>query len=84
VVVLGVLAAGQKVQIEPFDLLFREIQLLHSFINPFTQSRAAAMIASGAVDVAPLISRTLPLSQAAEAITQPARPGEVRALVVPE
>lgn len=83
IVVLGVLAKGQKVQIEPFDLLFREVQLLHSFINPFTQTRAAAMIASGAVDVAPLISRTLPLSEAAEAIEHPARPGEVRALVIP-
>ncbi len=84
VVVLGVLARGLRVQIEPFDLLFREIRLLHSFINPFTQSRAAAMIASGAVSVAPLVSRTLPLSEAAEAIRAPARPGEVRAVVVPE
>lgn len=84
IVILGVLAKGQKVQVEPFDLLFREIQLLHSFINPFTQSRAAAMIASGAVDVALLITRTLPLSEAALAITHPARPGEVRALVIPE
>lgn len=84
IVILGVLARGAKVRIEPFDLLFREIQLLHSFINPFTQSRAAAMIASGAVEVAPLITRTLPLSEAAEAIIHPARPGEVRALVVPE
>ena len=62
IVILGVLPKGQKVQIEPFDLLFREIQLLHSFINPFTQSRAAAMIANGTVQVAPLISRTISLA----------------------
>ena len=84
IVILGVLPKGQKVQIEPFDLLFREIQLLHSFINPFTQSRAAAMIASGAVQVAPLISRTIPLSEAVAAIATPARPGEVRVLVIPD
>jgi L-iditol 2-dehydrogenase len=83
-VVLGVLPKGQKVQIEPFDLLFREIMLLHSFINPFTQSRAAAMIATGAVQVAPLISRTLALADAQAAIASPARPGEVRALVIPD
>jgi L-iditol 2-dehydrogenase len=83
VVVLGVLPRGMRVRIEPFDLLFREVQLLHSFINPFTQTRAAAMIASGAVDVAPLVSRTLPLSEAAAAIIAPARPGEVRAIVIP-
>jgi L-iditol 2-dehydrogenase len=84
IVVLGVLPKGARVQIEPFDLLFREITLLHSFINPFTQARAAAMIASGAVDVAPLISRTIPLAAGVEAIIRPARPGEVRVLVVPE
>ena len=84
IVILGVLPKGQKVRMEPFDLLFREIQLLHSFINPFTQSRAAAMIVSGAVQVAPLISRTIALSEAVAAIANPARPGEVRVLVVPE
>lgn len=83
IVVLGVLAQGQKVQIEPFDLLFREISLLPAFINPFTQSRAAAMIASGAVRVAPLITRLLPLSEAAQAIASPPPPGDIRTLIVP-
>lgn len=83
VVILGVLAAGQKVQIEPFDLLFREVQFLSSFINPFTQDRAAAMIATGAIQIAPLISRTLPIGDAVEAILNPPRRGEIRALVLP-
>ena len=84
VVILGVLPAGQKVQIEPFDLLFREVQFLSSFINPFTQDRAAAMIAQGRLQIDPLISRTLPLEEAAEAIANPARPGEIRAIVLPQ
>lgn len=83
IVVLGVLAAGEKVAIEPFDLLFREVQMLFSFINPFTQGRAAQMIADGRIKVAPLISRLLPIDEAAAAITAPARAGEVRALVIP-
>lgn len=83
VVVLGVLPAGAKVQIEPFDLLFREVQLLHSFLNPFTHARAATMIATGRIDVAPLISRTLTLQEAAAAIAAPPPGGEIRALVVP-
>jgi len=41
VVVLGVLPKGTRVPIEPFDLLFREIQLHFAFLNPFTQARAA-------------------------------------------
>lgn len=83
IVILGVLAKGTKVVIEPFDLLFREIQLLHSFLNPFTHARAASMIAAGTVTVAPLISRTLSLAQARDAIATPAPAGEVRAIVVP-
>ena len=47
VVVLGVLPKGARVPIEPFDLLFREIQLRFAFINPFTQARAADLIAGG-------------------------------------
>lgn len=82
-VILGVLAAGAKVQIEPFDLLFREINLLTSFLNPFTHGRAAELIASGKVLVAPLISRTIGLEAAAEAIAGKALPGEIRTLVVP-
>jgi L-iditol 2-dehydrogenase len=83
VVVLGVLPQGQAVPIEPFDLLFREIQLRFAFINPFTQVRAAELIARGRVDVGPLISRSIPLDDAAAAIADPARPGEVKVMVLP-
>jgi L-iditol 2-dehydrogenase len=84
VVVLGVLPRGAKVSIEPFDLLFREIRLLHSFINPFTQGRAIQMLAAGQIDVAPLVSRSIPLAEAPQAIAQAARPGEVKVMVVPD
>jgi L-iditol 2-dehydrogenase len=84
IVVLGVLARGERVAVEPFDLLFREIAMLFAFINPFTQGRAAAMIADGTVQVAPLISRRIALAEAAEAVANPARAGEVKVLILPE
>jgi L-iditol 2-dehydrogenase len=83
IVVIGVLAQGAKVPIEPFDLLFREIQLRFAFINPFTQARAVELIASGRIAVEPLISRTIPLAEAAAAITSPPVPGEVKVMVLP-
>jgi L-iditol 2-dehydrogenase len=83
VVVLGVLPQGMAIPIEPFDLLFREIQLHFAFLNPFTQARAADLISSGKVAVAPLISRVISLEAAAEAIANPAAPGEVKVLIVP-
>jgi L-iditol 2-dehydrogenase len=83
VVILGVVPQGVKIAIEPFDLLFREIKLVNSFLNPFTHRRAAELIASGAIKIAPLISRRIGLGEAIEAIGNPARPGEIRAIVLP-
>ena len=59
---------GLTVPIEPFDLLFREIQLRFAFLNPFTQARAAELISSGKIAIAPLISHEIPLEAAAEII----------------
>ena len=81
IVVLGVLPQGAEVPIEPFDLLFREIQLRFAFINPFTQARAAELIASGriAVDAADLASSR---SGRRAGDRRAAAPGEVKVLVV--
>ena len=83
VVILGVLPQGTKVAIEPFDLLFREISLIYSFLNPFTQGRAANLIARGIIQVAPLISRQLTLDEAVQAISQPPLPKDVKVLILP-
>lgn len=83
VVILGVLPQGAKVEIEPFDILFREIAILGSFINPHTHKRAADMIATGIIKVDPLISRTASLDEAPDVIRNPPVPGEIRVLVVP-
>lgn len=83
VVVLGVLPQGEEVSIQPFDLLFREVQMHFSFLNPFTHGRAARMIADGSIAVAPLISRTISLEETPKAIAEPPLPGEVRAIVLP-
>lgn len=82
-VILGVMPQGAKVEIEPFDLLLREVSLIGSFINPFTHQRAADLIATGAIKVEPLISRRITLEQAPETISNPAPNGEIRALVIP-
>ncbi|OWV70142.1 iditol 2-dehydrogenase [Rhizobium sp. R634] len=83
-VILGVMAQGAKIEIEPFDLLFREVALISSFVNPFTHGRAADLIASGRIKVEPLISRRIGLAETPEAIVNPARGGEIRVLVVPD
>jgi len=83
VVIVGVMPQGEKVAFEPFDVLFRELKVLGSFINPFTHRRAADLIASGAIEIDRLISRQVTLEEAAAVIANPAAPGEVKVLVVP-
>ncbi len=83
VVILGVLPNGEHVPIEPFDLLFREVQMHFSFLNPFTHARAARMISDGSISVSPLVSRCIALEEAAGAIANPPLAGEVRAIVLP-
>ncbi len=83
VVILGVLPQGQTTRIDPFDLLVREIDLRFAFINPFTQSRAAHLIATGRVQVEPLISRDISLADSIGAIRAAALPGEVKVLICP-
>jgi 2-desacetyl-2-hydroxyethyl bacteriochlorophyllide A dehydrogenase len=82
VVILGVMAQGETVRIEPFDILFRELRVLGSFINPFTHRRAADLVASGIINVEKLISRTITLEEAPEVIRNPPAAGEVKVLVV--
>ncbi|OAP42520.1 iditol 2-dehydrogenase [Sinorhizobium glycinis] len=83
VVILGVLPQGEKVEIEPFDILFRELRLQGSFINPFVHRRAADLVASGAIEIDRLISRRVTLDEAPAVIASPAPPGEVKVLVIP-
>ena len=83
VVILGVMPQGAKVEIEPFDILFRELRVLGSFINPFTQRRAADLVASGVLDLDRLITRTIPLDEVGTVIAHPPAPGEVKVIAVP-
>ncbi|MDH4442272.1 MAG: zinc-binding dehydrogenase, partial [Rhizobium sp.] len=83
VVILGVMAQGETIEIEPFDLLFREVKLVTSFLNPFTHRRAADLIAAGTIEVERLISRRVSLDEAPGVVRNPPGPGEVKVLVVP-
>jgi L-iditol 2-dehydrogenase len=82
-VIVGVVSQDIKVSYEPFDLLFREVSILTSFLNPFTHRRAADMIATGSIKVDPLISRCVSMADAPGAVANPPAQGEVKVLIVP-
>jgi threonine dehydrogenase-like Zn-dependent dehydrogenase len=82
-VLFGVMAKGQQVAIEPWDLLTREIRLESAYLNPHTQRRAAETIASGALRLAPLITRTITLEELPAELGGNPSLGDVKVMVRP-
>lgn len=82
VIILGVMPQGVSVPVEPFDILFRELKVFGSFINPFTHKRAADLVSSGAIELDKLISRQVELDEVPGIIARPAGPGEVKVMYV--
>ena len=82
-VLFGVMAKGQTVPVEPFDLLFREVRLEAAYLNPHTHARAAAMIAGGQLQLRPRISRRTGLDELPAELGGEPRFGEIKVMVRP-
>jgi alcohol dehydrogenase len=65
--------------VETWPIVVKELTVLGSRCGPF--AKAIAMLRSGQLDLAPLITRTLPLAQAAEAIQVAQQPGVMKILL---
>jgi len=83
VMIVGVMPQGQTIEIEPCDIMMRELRIQGSFINPFVHRRAAALITSGAIEVGRLVSQRIGLDQVPEVIGRDPLPGEVKVMVIP-
>jgi L-iditol 2-dehydrogenase len=81
VVLFGVMAKGRRMEIEPWDLLVREVRLEPAYLNPHTHGRAAAMIAAGALKLDPLISRVVGIGDVAGELGGEPRFGDVKVMV---
>jgi L-iditol 2-dehydrogenase len=82
-VLFGVMAKGVEVAVEPFELLFREVQLRPAYLNPHTHRRAAEMIAAGQLQLSPLISRIIGLDELPGELAAAPRFGDVKVMVRP-
>ena len=63
VMLFGLTAPEDQIQVKPFELFKKEITLKASFINPYTQNRALRLIESGKIDVSAMIHKTIPVEQ---------------------
>lgn len=55
VMMFGLTAPGDIMEIKPFEIFKKEIALKASFINPYTQKRALALIDGGKIDVSSIV-----------------------------
>lgn len=58
VMLFGLSKPNDTIDIKPFEIFKKEITLKASFINPYTQKRALALIDSGKIDVKTMIYKT--------------------------
>ena len=58
VMLFGLTAPEDSIRVKPFHLFKKEIVLKASFINPYTQKRALALIDSGKIDVSSIVYAT--------------------------
>ncbi len=72
VIWFGVAAPGARCNVSPFDIYRREITVRGSFVNPFTHSRALALLAASRLQVGPLITRQVGLEQLPAVLAEPA------------
>ncbi|ENN88781.1 sorbitol dehydrogenase [Rhizobium freirei PRF 81] len=82
-VLFGVTPAGLEVPVLPFDLLVNEVEIRPAYLNPFTHSRAAAMVASGALELNSLVTKTIGLEDVAEVVGSAPLSGEIKVIVRP-
>jgi D-arabinitol dehydrogenase (NADP+) len=65
----GVNPVQARISISPYNVYQKDLQILGSFALRYTFHEAIALIESGAVDVAPLLSHRMPIERFAEALS---------------
>jgi threonine dehydrogenase-like Zn-dependent dehydrogenase len=80
----GVVSPDKMITLAPYDIFYRELKIVGSFVNPFTHARAVDMIASKQVDVLPLISHRFALMDVSEALSAAQSRDAVKVLILPQ
>ena len=65
-IVFGACPTGSSITVDPFDIYFRDIQIIGSYALEKTLGQAIAMLQSGAVDLRPLVGQVVGIEQAVQ------------------
>jgi len=80
----GVVSPDRLASISPYDVYYKELRVVGSFVNPFTHARAIELIASKQVDVLPLVTHRFSVEDASGAIETFRGGDAIKILLVPE
>ncbi len=80
----GVVSPQETMRISPYDIFYRELTIVGSFVNPFTHARAVEMLASKQVEVMPLVTHRFGLDDVSKALETAAGRDSVKVQVVPQ
>ncbi len=83
VMLFGLAKPSQEITIQPFDIFKREIVLKASYINPYTQKRAVALIQSARLDVTSMMCPPAPLEELPEILADPVRRSAGKYVILP-
>ena len=81
VLVLGVAPSHETVQFSVYDLLIRGLKIIGSYINPYTQGRAAELISSGKLNLDLIISKTVSLDELPAVLAANPGQGDIKYIV---
>lgn len=81
VIVLGVTPKHETIDFSIHDLVVRGLHIIGSYLNPYTQERAAGLIASGKLTLDPIISRTVSLDELPQVLAANPGQGDIKYIV---
>ncbi|MCI8318172.1 MAG: zinc-dependent alcohol dehydrogenase family protein [Lachnospiraceae bacterium] len=65
-IVFGACPVGSQITVDPFDIYFRDLQIIGSYALEKTLGQAIAMLQSGALDLRPLVGQVVSLEESVQ------------------
>ncbi len=84
VMLFGLTAPQDEMPIKPFEIFKKEIVLKASFINPYTQKRALALIDGNKIDVSSIVYGCEPLARLPEILADSAIRAKGKFIICPQ
>ena len=80
----GLTKPDETITVKPFEVFRKELVITSSFINPYTQRRALALIYSGRLDVTSMVHKIASLKELPSILGDPALCALDKYIISPE